>query len=81
MRYRLRTLLIVLALGPPFLAAAWWTTASMARESHSLAFAVAVLTGLIALACYTALIFLIGILAARLIDAVIDRLARLINRR
>jgi len=24
MRYRLRTLLIVLALGPPVLAAAWW---------------------------------------------------------
>jgi len=29
MRFRLRTLLIVLALGPPFLAGAWWT-----RQAH-----------------------------------------------
>ena len=29
MRYRLRTLLIVLALGPPILAAAWWATKTL----------------------------------------------------
>jgi hypothetical protein len=29
MRYRLRTLLIVLAVGPPVLAVAWWCLASL----------------------------------------------------
>ena len=29
MRFRLRTLMIVLALGPPILAAAWWATKTL----------------------------------------------------
>ena len=31
MRYRLRTLLIVLALGPPVLAVGWWATTELRR--------------------------------------------------
>ena len=36
MRYRLRTLLILLAIGPPFLAGAWWARQEMiARKKRS----------------------------------------------
>ena len=34
MRYRLRTLLIVLALGPPVVAVAWWQYANWRARSH-----------------------------------------------
>ena len=36
MRYRLRTLLVVLALGPPLLAALWWLTRDPVREERDL---------------------------------------------
>jgi len=32
MRYRLRTLLILLAIGPPLLTGAWWATAKWQSE-------------------------------------------------
>jgi hypothetical protein len=68
MRYRLRTLLIVLALGPPLIAMAWWMLTSVQPERKvtdaELAFAIVatfVLTCIVA--CLLSGLLLAGVIA------------------
>jgi hypothetical protein len=65
MRYRLRTLLIVLALGPPLLAGAWWGCAWLFQEGH--------IAILIPIALYAALLAL-AVNLKRIVRFVVSRM-------
>ena len=71
MRYRLRTLLIVLAVLPPLLAAAWFTIAGLVSEPASILDMGEVLSILMGLAIGIGLAIACGIAVARIGNAVI----------
>jgi hypothetical protein len=64
MRYRLRSLLILLAVAPPLLAAAWWLAGDESRRSATIAHARWILPALAALIGFpVALAFVASLIA------------------
>jgi len=76
MQYRLRTLLIVLALGPVLLAGMWFGSARLAHDQTTLAFFLTLTTFSVAFLIYGAVAIAVGLATARAIDAMGDWLTR-----
>ena len=72
MQYRLRTLLIVLAVGPLVLAALWSAGARVANDPVRLAFFITLLVFLAAFLLYGLGALILGVATARVVDTIVD---------